>query len=314
MPDDLKNRCHQCRKPNPTTDKELVERVREWVDKGEAWAQISMAQKYRDGKQGLKQSYVMAAMLFEKAVAQGDPDAMFDLACLYENGQGVVQSFEKASELYTMAVEQGHVGATYNLGMLYRDGQGVVQSFEKAVELWNIAVEQGDLNAMLNLGNMYRDGKGVVQSFKKTVELYTKAAEQGQLDAMNSLGLLYLKGQGVAQSNELAREWLTKAANEGEETAIKVLKLLDKLEGKPKTAPPTATAPPPSVCCSSCNKPQPSGHTFRKCTGCRTVQYCNKECQRAHWSPGGHKQECKRLRKKKEANKGSSSSQNQKSK
>jgi TPR repeat protein len=211
-----------------------------------------MGQWYRDGKQGLKQSYVLAAMLFEKAVAQGDPDAMFDLALLYRDGRGVVQSFEKAAELFTMAAEKGDVKAMFGLGCLYRDGRGVVQSFKKAVELW------------------------------------TMAAEQRDADAMTGLGLLYIQGQGVDQSNEFAREWWTKAADEGDEDALKNLKILDEEEGKP-----TTTAPPLPISCSSCNQPQPSGHTFRKCTGCHTVQYCNKECQRAHWSPGGHKQECK---------------------
>ena len=96
MPDDLKKRCHQCRKPLPTTDKEQIEQLREWLDKGEAWAQSMMACWYRDGTYGLKQSYVMARMLFEKAIAQGDPGAMYDLALMYHLGQGVVQSFKKS--------------------------------------------------------------------------------------------------------------------------------------------------------------------------------------------------------------------------
>jgi len=276
MPDNLKNRCHQCRKPTPTAQ-EAVERLREWVGKGEAWAQRMMASWYYDGEHGLKQSYVMASMLWEKAVAQGDPDAMYNLALLYKDGQGVVQSVEKEIELYTLAAEQGYAKALFNLGCMYRDGQGVVQSFEKSVEL------------------------------------YTMAAKQGQVEAMVGLGKLYIQGQGVDQSIELAREWWAKAANEGHEGAIKNLKTLDELEGKSTTTAPRKAAPPLPISCSSCHKSQPSGHTFSKCTGCRTVQYCNKECQRAHWSPGGHKQECKRLRKKKEAKKGNSSSQNKKS-
>jgi len=220
MPDNLKNRCHHCHKPNPTTNEEIVKRVREWVDKGEAWAQRMMAQWYQNGMFSLKQSFVMAAMLYEKAVAQGDPNAMFNLGVLYRDGHGVVQSYSKAAELYTMAAEKGHV------------------------------------------------------------------------EAMVGLGALYFQGQGVDQSNELAREWWTKAADEGHEGAINNLQILDKQEGKSTTTASTTTASPPPVCCSSCNKPQPSGHTFRKCTGCRTVQYCNKECQRAHWRTGGHKQEC----------------------
>ena len=233
MPDELKYRCHQCRKPNPTTNEEAVKRIREWVVKGEVWAQRMMAGFYKDGACGIKQSDVMAAMLYAKAVEQGDPGAMF------------------------------------------------------------------------NLGNGYRDGKGVVQSFEKAAELYTMAAEQGNVEAMISLGGMYIQGQDVAQSNELAREWWTKAANEGHESAIKNLKILDKQEGKSTTttAPTPATSPPSPVCCSSCNTPQPSTRKFHQCMGCHTVQYCNKECQRAHWRTGGHKQECKRLRKKREGKK-----------
>jgi len=181
-----------------------------------------------------------------------------------------------------------------------------------------MAAEQGNVSAMFNLGSLYRDGQGVEQSFKKAAELFSMAAEQGHVGSMVNLGIQYIQGDGVARSNELAREWWTKAANEGNKRgnkdAITNLKQLDELEGKSTTTAPTTTAsPPPSICCSSCNTPQPSGQTFSKCTGCHTVQYCNKECQRAHWSPGGHKQVCKRLRKKKEtAMKKSSSAQNTK--
>jgi hypothetical protein len=151
---------------------------------------------------------------------------------------------------------------------------------------------------MFNLGCLYRDGNGIVQSFKKAAELFTTAAEQGHVKAMLGLGLLYIKGKGTDQSNELARVWWTKATqcegheNEGHEDAIKWLKKLDEQEGKSTTtapttktssstttAPTTKTSSSPFVCCSSCNKPQPTGQRFSKCTGCRTVQYCNKECQ-----------------------------------
>ena len=338
MRDDLKYRCHQCRKPIPETDKEHIKQLREWLDKGEAWSQNMMACWYREGKFGVKQSYVMAAMLYEKAVAQGDPDSMCDLAILYQDGNGVVQSFEKTVELYTMAVEQGHAGATLNFAHMYLAGQGVSQSFEKAAELYTLAAEQGNVGAMFNLGVLYFHGDGVGQSKELAREWWTKAAQEGYEDAINNLkvldqqegkstttaptttasptttdkakgyimaakhgnveamfnlGVRYFQGQGVAQSNELAREWWAKAANEGHKHAIECLKLLDAGEGRSTTTASSIQAPPLPICCSSCNKPQPSGHTFRKCKGCRTVQYCNKECQRAHWSPGGHKQECK---------------------
>jgi len=197
MPYHLKSRCHHCRKSLPSTDKEHVNLLRESLDKDKAWAQTIMAQWYRDGKHGLKQSYVMATLLYEKAIAQDHSSAMNDLAMLYQDGHGVVQSFTKAAELLTMAVERGQVTAMSNLGTLYIRGQGVDQSDALALDWW------------------------------------TKAANEGEENAMNNLGTLYVRGQGVDQSYELARKWWTRAAREGQEFAVRGLEQLDELEGRP---------------------------------------------------------------------------------
>jgi len=151
MPDDLKNRCHQCRKPNPKTNEEAVKRIREWVVKGKVWAQRMLAGFYKDGACGVEQSYVMAAMLYEKAVDQGDSGAMVNLGCMYRNGKGVAQSYIKAVEFYTMAAENGDVDAMNNLGTRYIQGQGVDQSNELAREWWTKAANEGFEDAIENL-------------------------------------------------------------------------------------------------------------------------------------------------------------------
>jgi len=89
------------------------------------------------------------------AVKQGDPNAMFALAGIYERGLGVVKSLKKAAELYALAVNQGHATAQYNLGNAYANGEGVAQSYEKALELWTLAANQGDADAQDNLGILY---------------------------------------------------------------------------------------------------------------------------------------------------------------
>ena len=35
--------------------------------------------------------------------------------------------------------------------------------------------------------------------------------------------------------------------------------------------------------------------SLRKCSGCRAVAYCSRECQVRHWLQGGHKRECAEL-------------------
>jgi hypothetical protein len=41
--------------------------------------------------------------------------------------------------------------------------------------------------------------------------------------------------------------------------------------------------------CAACGK---SGDGLKACVACKTVKYCNRDCQQKHWS--AHKQECKR--------------------
>eukprot|EP00887_Chlorella_sp_A99_P007803 scaffold20.g7803.t1 len=44
--------------------------------------------------------------------------------------------------------------------------------------------------------------------------------------------------------------------------------------------------------CASCGQPNPT----MRCTGCRSVAFCDKACQRANWE-AGHRSQCKQLRK-----------------
>ena len=44
-------------------------------------------------------------------------------------------------------------------------------------------------------------------------------------------------------------------------------------------------------CCIFCSKPSQS---LLQCSGCGTVQYCDKTCQRSHWK--NHKRDCKPFR------------------
>ena len=39
------------------------------------------------------------------------------------------------------------------------------------------------------------------------------------------------------------------------------------------------------------------------CKGCRTTYYCSKKCQKLSWNKGGHRMQCKKLRKLRKRNK-----------
>jgi TPR repeat protein len=51
----------------------------------------------------------------QREAREGDPDAQYELAYLYENGLGVPKDETRALELYQQAADQGHPAAQANL-------------------------------------------------------------------------------------------------------------------------------------------------------------------------------------------------------
>jgi hypothetical protein len=90
----------------------------------------------------------------------------------------------------------------------------------------------------------------------------------------------------------LKRHWSCagKRQNKRDELAIKLLQKFDKqFIQKPLE-------------CASCYRPhgdhnnehnEHNEHKLSRCSGCRCVFYCGKECQKEHWKE--HKEMCKRL-------------------
>jgi len=204
MSNEQKNRCIMCRTKHAVAgSKEKINQIRRWVEKGKAWAQCALGQKY-------------------------------DL------GVGVEQSCQRAAELFELAASQGNVMAQFNLGNMCREGRGVDQSYERAAQCYEAAAKQGQADAQCNVGLYYVSGRGVEQSFETGRKWLLKAAEQGNDNAQFYLGCLYSNGDGVKHSNENAREWWMKAAEQGNEGAIESLQKLDKKEGRttPSFTPP----------------------------------------------------------------------------
>jgi len=134
------------------------------VEKGKAWVQDMLGQRYRDGV-GVDQSYQQARELFELAANQGDATAQYNLGVMYTSGQGVDQSYERAAKYFEVAARQGHADAQFNLGALYANGQGVEQSFATARAWWMRAAEQGEQSAIKGLQQLDKKEGRTTPSF-----------------------------------------------------------------------------------------------------------------------------------------------------
>jgi TPR repeat protein len=88
----------------------------------------------------VRQDYLQALQWFQKAAAQGDADAQWQLGSMYANGKGVPQNYKEAVEWYRRAADQGYRPAQDQLGYIYAVGQGVPRDAVQAYFWWNLAI------------------------------------------------------------------------------------------------------------------------------------------------------------------------------
>jgi TPR repeat protein len=138
------------------------------AEKGDAKAQVQLAQVYMEGK-GVTVDFKKAYAWFSRAADQGNLEAYTKLGEMYEAGCGVPVDGGKAVECFKKAAEKGYVGAQFDLGQIYAMGTGIPADQQEAVKWFKLAAEQGDEMSLVTLGRRYVNGSGVpvdkVQAF-----------------------------------------------------------------------------------------------------------------------------------------------------
>lgn len=112
--------------------------------------------------------------------AQGDPQAHYALALLYEYGTvSIARSSTKSVQLFQKAARHGIAGACLYLGIKYEHGNGVPRDLKKAASCYQCAAVQGWPMAQYFLAGFYENGKGVGQSYLTAYAWYGLARDQG---------------------------------------------------------------------------------------------------------------------------------------
>ena len=114
-----------------------VELVRPAADRGNASAQLVLANMYRKGW-GVNESLGTAAAWYERSAEQGNVDAQYSLGELFYTGAGVTQNYEKAARWFYRAAKGGKGSAPapqYQLGLMYQKGEGVKED-RVAAHMW----------------------------------------------------------------------------------------------------------------------------------------------------------------------------------
>jgi TPR repeat protein len=185
--------------------------VRAAAEQGDAVAQAELGLRYQKGKSGLPVDNKLAAAWYEKAVAQGDVTAIFNLGSLYFNGDLGSRDVPRALALWKRSGELIGRSAHLVADILYR-GNGVPKDEAAGVLWYRKAAELNEADAQLFLGDLYWDGKGVEESRSKALEWYIKAAEQKHPRAAAYAGDCYDKGMGTAVDHRRAKYFYEIAA------------------------------------------------------------------------------------------------------
>ncbi len=278
------NKCPLCRTYLPQSNMErfamVQRRVQEHPDWN--WPLYRMGKFYEFGY-GCPKNVKIALAYYKKGAKRGDARAQHELGNCYTLGMAVPKSARNAMRWYTQAANQGLGISQYSLGEMYNSQQ----NYSEAIHWFSLAAEQGLDTAQYSLAFCYQHGNGVESSLEKSIYWNKKAADQGHTSGMvnyaatimahsanNNGGRFDLVGKSVVPE---ALYWVRKAVSLG---FVDDNNMVAQVE--------TAVF----SCCTNCGLKAGTGPTkFSKCSQCKAVLYCTKECQAAHWKKG-HRWDC----------------------
>ena len=185
----------------------------------------SFSDAVADFEQG---AYIKAFDTFLSLAQEGDPEASFNTAMMYEKGKGVGMDIRAAMAWYKKAAKKGYAPAAYNLGVLI-EKEHKPHWAPKARFWYDKAIEHHVTQAYNNAALLYLGAPEVTRDSAKAIRLLHEGAKSGDGAAMFNLGILYLEGKyGVPVDKLKAYEYLTKAFQKGYKQAERYLERLCK--------------------------------------------------------------------------------------
>jgi uncharacterized protein len=111
-----------------------LEQLKTLAEKGNAEAQLKLAELYRTGK-GAAQNVEEAAKWYRKAAEQGVAEAQFKLGELLLEGKDAAKHAVEAATWFEKAASQGFKAATDKLADIKAKAKDSVQDLNKALDL-----------------------------------------------------------------------------------------------------------------------------------------------------------------------------------
>lgn len=166
--------------------------------RGDAPAQLRLAQRYRDGA-GVAQDYAEALRWGHRAADGGDAAARDLVGTLYFQGLGVKRSPDIAAGYFRAAAGQSP-GAAWNLGQCYFAAQGVEHDVGRALAAWKKAADLGHGRAAATAAMVLLAGEGVAADAAAARKLAERAAELKNPSGLVLLGEMHFQAGELDQA------------------------------------------------------------------------------------------------------------------
>jgi TPR repeat protein len=161
---------------------EALRWYRSAAEQGKADCQFEVGRCYELGK-GVERDCTEAVRWYRMAAKQGHHFAQGTLGDILREGrQGVAENPAEAVHWYRLAVEMRWRWnlAPFWLGYMYSKGLGVKQDSDESVRWYRLAADWGILDAQNHLGNVFMRGEGVKQDRGEGLFWLLKAAENDE--------------------------------------------------------------------------------------------------------------------------------------
>lgn len=289
--------CPSCLTPCPTSDEEIVRMLERHVEEHEdlVWPLANLGKCYEFGK-GCVRDPARAVHLFQKGADRGCRTSQYVLARFYmEGAHGLPLSEEKAIEWYEKAASAGCALSHYCLAILCRRRR----EYETAVLHCTKAAEDGYPQAQSKLGYCYRDGIGMDQpSMKKAVHWFRKASHSGDVEGMVGCAMGLLTEESNRTNIDMDDRHLLRSFPESFFWARRAIVLTAAKDDQNFSRDDMTLAmyvvqgyAGTSGQCIRCRKEASSDEKYLKCSRCKAVHYCSRNCQKSHWKTH-HKFDC----------------------
>lgn len=199
---------------NKAADEALdeVSQIQAWADKGLAahriddlmgaisWLEKAASKNHAHAQAMLGYIYIrsgedeLALPFIQKAAAQQDSMAMYELATLHAEGRLLEKNNSQSIVLLKQAIAQDYYPAYWSLAGAYEKGEvGLTIDFNKALTLYQQASDKGYFTATYRLIKAYKNGelglavdRAKVKELKKAMNVLSKARAQAAIEPENS--------------------------------------------------------------------------------------------------------------------------------